>query len=154
MDDFAALRADIDREMRNLERLSQELVKILAATIEGTSARVRAAGSLIHDFYTGVEKIFRRIATRMDQDLPTGEDWHVQLLQRMAVSVEAIRPPVIDEMLENQLEEYLRFRHLFRNIYGFDLKWERCQPLVKQLDKTFRDLKEQIDCFENFLGSI
>jgi len=112
VDNFAALRADIDREMRNLERLSQELVKVLAATIEGTSARVRAAGSIIHDFYTGVEKIFRRIATRMDQDLPTGEDWHVQLLQRMAVSVEAIRPPVIDEMLENQLEEYLRFRHL------------------------------------------
>ncbi len=154
MDDFAALRADIDREMRNLERLSQELVTVLAATTEGTSARVRAAGSVIHDFYTGVEKIFRRIATRVDQDLPTGDDWHVHLLHRMAVSVEEIRPPVIDETLENQLEEYLRFRHLFRNIYGFDLKWERCQPLVERLDKTFGDLKEQIGNFGEFLGSI
>ena len=154
MDDFAALRADIDREMRNLERLSQELVRVLVATTEGTSARVRAAGSVIHDFYTGAEKIFRRIAIRMDQDLPTGEDWHVQLLHRMAVSVEEIRPAVIDGTLENQLEEYLRFRHLFRNIYGFDLKWERCQPLAERMDKTFGDLKEQIGIFENFLSSI
>lgn len=154
MDNFAALRADIDREMRNLERLSQELVRVLVATTEGTSARVRAAGSVIHDFYTGAEKIFRRIAIRMDQDLPTGEDWHVQLLHRMAVSVEEIRPAVIDETLEDQLEEYLRFRHLFRNIYGFDLKWERCQPLAERMDKTFGDLKEQIGIFENFLSSI
>jgi len=154
VDNFAALRADIDREMRNLERLSQELVRVLVATTEGTSARVRAAGSVIHDFYTGAEKIFRRIAIRMDQDLPTGEDWHVQLLHRMAVSVEEIRPAVIDETLENQLEEYLRFRHLFRNIYGFDLKWERCQPLAERMDKTFGDLKEQIGIFENFLSSI
>ena len=154
MGDFAALRADIDRETRSLERLAQELVTVLAATTEGTSARVRAAGSVIHDFYTGVEKIFRRIAIRMDQDLPTGEDWHVQLLQRMAVSVEGIRPPVIDEHLENQLEEYLRFRHLFRNIYGFDLKWERCQPLVERLNKTFGSLTDNIITFEKFLDSI
>jgi len=154
VDNFAALRADIDREMRNLERLSQELVRVLVATTEGTSARVRAAGSVIHDFYTGAEKIFRRIAIRMDQDLPTGEDWHVQLLHRMAVPVEEIRPAVIDETLEDQLEEYLRFRHLFRNIYGFDLKWERCQPLAERMDKTFGDLKEQIGIFENFLSSI
>ena len=154
MGDFAALRADIDRETRSLERLAQELVTVLAATTAGTSARVRAAGSVIHDFYTGVEKIFRRIAIRMDQDLPTGEDWHVQLLQRMAVSVEGIRPPVIDEHLENQLEEYLRFRHLFRNIYGFDLKWERCQPLVERLNKTFGSLTDNIITFEKFLDSI
>ena len=31
----------------------------------------------------------------------------------MAMSIEGIRPQVIDEKLENDLEEYLRFRHLF-----------------------------------------
>lgn len=151
---FAALKADIDREMRNLERLTQELDTVLDATAEETPVRVRAAGSVLHDFYTGVEKIFRRIAMRIDQDLPTGEDWHVQLLQRMAVPVEGIRPEVIDETLENSLEEYLRFRHLFRNMYGFDLKWERCRPLAERLNKTFADLKAQMERFKNFLDSI
>lgn len=130
---FAALKADIDRELRNLERLTRELKEILSTTAEGSPTRVRAAGSVLHDFYTGVEKIFRRIAVRIDQDLPTGEDWHIQLLQRMAVPVEEIRPRVIDEKLESDLEEYLRFRHLFRNIYGFELKWRRCRPLGDDL---------------------
>jgi len=151
---FAALKADIDRELRNLERLSRELNKILSTTAEDSVIRVRAAGSVLHDFYTGAEKIFRRIAVRIDQDLPTGNDWHVQLLQRMAVPVEGIRPRVIGEKLETELEEYLRFRHLFRNIYGFELKWERCRPLIENLGKVFSELKEQIEEFKNFLDSI
>ena len=154
MDKFAALKADIERELQNLDRLTLELNTVLTTTSPNTAVRVRATGSVIHDFYTGVEKIFRRIATRVDQDLPTGEDWHVQLLQRMSVPLEEIRPQVIDEHLERNLEEYLRFRHLFRNIYGFELKWGRCQPLAERLHKTFADLKEQIGDFRDFLGSI
>ncbi len=151
---FAALKADIDQEVRNLERLLCEMNEIFSTTQEGSTARVRAAGSILHDFYTGVERIFRQIGVRIDQDLPREEDWHIQLLHRMAVPVEGIRPRVIDEKLEAKLEEYLRFRHLFRNIYGFELKWDRCQPLVENLDQVFSDLKEQIDKFESFLNSI
>ena len=58
------------------------------------------------------------------------------------------------ETLGNSPEEYLRFRHLFRNIYGFELRWERCQPLAERLHETFADLKEQIGDFEDFLDSI
>ena len=59
---FAALKADIDHELRNLKRLAKELDDILTATKEGSIARTRAVGSLLHDFYTGVEKIFSQIA--------------------------------------------------------------------------------------------
>lgn len=88
---FAALKADIDRGLVNLERLSCELEEVLSATVESSAARVRAVDSVLHDFYTGVEKIFRRIVAKIDQDLPVGEDWHIQLLQRMATPVERIR---------------------------------------------------------------
>jgi hypothetical protein len=154
VDRFAALKADIDRQLQHLERLTLELNTVLAATRDIETVRVRAAGSVIHDFYTGAEKIFRLIATRVDQDLPAGEDWHVRLLQRMAAQVEDIRPQVIDEVVESNLEEYLRFRHLFRNIYGFDLRWERCQPLAERLGETFNSLREQLDEFKVFLDSI
>ncbi len=151
---FAALKADIDHELRNLKRLAKELDDILTTTKEESIARTRAIGSLLHDFYTGVEKIFRQIATKVDQDLPAGEGWHIQLLKRMAIPIEGIRPQVIDETLENDLEEYLRFRHLFRNIYGFELKWTKCQPLVERLNYVICELEEQITKFESFLDSI
>lgn len=145
---FAALKADIDRELRNLERLSRELDEILSTMAEGSVIRVRAAGSVLHDFYTGAEKICRRIAVRIDQDLPTGEDWHVQLFQRVAVPAEGIRPRN-GEKLETDLEQYLR-----SNIYGFKLEWERYRPLIENFGKVFSDLKEKIEGFKGFLDSI
>jgi hypothetical protein len=72
----------------------------------------------------------------------------------MSVPLEEIRPQVIDEPLERDLEEYLRFRHLFRNIYGFELRWELCQPLAERLHQTFVKLKRQMERFEDFLDSI
>lgn len=104
---FAALKAEIDYELHNLKQLSKELDDILSATEEGSIARTRAVGSLLHDFYSGAEKIFRQIAVKIDQDLPTGEGWHIQLLKRMAMSIEGIRPQVIDEKLENDRSLHL-----------------------------------------------
>lgn len=70
---FTALKADIDHELRNLKRLAKELDDILTTTKEESIARTRVIGSMLHDFYTGVEKIFRQIAIKVDQDLPAGK---------------------------------------------------------------------------------
>jgi len=72
----------------------------------------------------------------------------------MAIPIEGIRPQVIDDELKTELEEYLRFRHLFRNIYGFELKWDKCQPLAEKLNVVFSDFKEQINKFKTFLDSL
>jgi len=48
------------------------------------------------------------------------------------------------------LKEYLKFRHLFRHIYGFELKWERIKPLVLSTD-VFHNLKKDIRKFMDYL---
>jgi len=116
--------------------------------------RVRTGGGILHDFYCGVERIFRLIAARIDQDLPDGADWHVQLLQRMATDIETVRPAVLDDALLRQLDEYLRFRHLFRNIYGFALEWERCSELLAGLPALFDELDRQLAVFDTFLYTL
>lgn len=39
-------------------------------------------------------------------------------------------PPVIAAELRERLKEYLGFRHLFRNIYGIELKWDKLKDLL------------------------
>lgn len=90
----------------------------------------------------------------IDGNMPSGEEWHKRLLDRMAVEVEDLRPPVIDSALKEQLSEYLRFRHLFRHIYGFELNWDRCRPLVQKLPEINRELSDSLDRFEDFLQEI
>lgn len=153
MSSFTGLKADIRREIENLTRLvhSMDELRDQLRSHEPTEFDVRAAGSLLHDFYTGLEKIFQRIALKVDQDLPAGSDWHLQLLQRMATRIEGVRPPVLSDDQMRHLEEYLRFRHLFRNIYGFELRWELIEPLVADMSVRFEEIQSQL---EEFLASL
>jgi hypothetical protein len=152
---FAVLRAEIRRELDNVRRLVAEAEE-WESKLESwpDMVRVRTAGGILHDFYTATERIFRLIALRVDEDLPEGADWHVQLLRRMATTIESIRPAVLDTDTEQTLDEYLRFRHLFRNIYGFDLEWERCRELLIDLPPVFARLESDIQRFDEFLRTL
>lgn len=90
----------------------------------------------LHNFYTGCERIFRLIASELNGALPSGHDWHKRLLDRMRSEREG-RPAVLASETAQLLEKYLAFRHIVRNIYGFELdpqevlvleseKWESC----------------------------
>ena len=152
---FAVLRADISRELDNVRRLGAE-ARDWSDRLVGLpdNIRVRTAGSILHDFYCGAERIFRLVAMGLDGDLPAGSDWYIDLLHRMATEIEPVRPALLDRETARQLEEFLRFRHLFRNLYGFDLDWDRCQVLLQKLPVTLRRLEQQICAFDEFLGSL
>lgn len=147
-----AFREDIKIELENLERLTEEMKQLLSGIGDTPSfIEIRAAGSIIHDFYCGTEKIFERIALHIDKSLPQGENWHTELLLQMAKPLNGVRRAIITEGLLQDLKEYLRFRHLFRNIYGFELKWERFKEFCIRLEDIFRDLKFKIEKFFNRL---
>ena len=151
---FVILKSDVRRELENVHRLVDEAEEWRPRLSDWPhTVRVRTAGGILHDFYSAVERIFRYIATEIDDDLPSGSSWHIQLLQRMATDLETIRPAVLDRTIARQLGEYLRFRHVFRNMYGFDLEWERCNKLLVELPETFARLKEQMNAFLDFLAT-
>lgn len=135
-------------EITNLERLSGEMNDLLIESErEKGFIEVRAAGSILHDFYCGIEKIFERIALSLDKEFPDGGNWHVELLLQMGKPEEDVRDKIISENLTAKLKEFLRFRHLYRNIYGFDLKWDRIKPLCAELGNVLENLKKELDGF-------
>lgn len=150
------LKAEIEREKEQLKRLEQELMglqdKLYA--FEPSAYDIRAAGSILHDFYNGVETIFRRIAHELNGGLPSGHDWHKQLLIDMGLEIEGVRPAVISNELVTNLHSYLGFRHVFRNVYGFLLDIERVKTLVSQLPDISKELRKKIDCFITYLESL
>jgi len=93
-----------------------------------TAFDLRGIGSLLHDFYTAVEDVFEAIAGNVNGAVPDGESWHKDLLVKMSIPIPELRPAVISQDLRWKLDEYLRFRHVFRNVYGHLLYWERLRP--------------------------
>ena len=108
---------------------------------------LRAAGSILHDFYTGIEKIFESIGKEVDGRIPMGEEWHSDLLHQMALDIPGLRPPVISSDTEKKLREYLGFRHLFRKRYGFELDWEKMKRLFLKMPQVLSRLEGELSLF-------
>jgi hypothetical protein len=71
----------------------------------------------------------------------------------MALEVPGRRPPVVTPDTARALDEFLRFRHLFRNLYGFELEWSRLLPLLQHLPATAQQVREDVEQFLGFLES-
>ena len=144
--DKEALKKEIEIEIENIEKLVKEMDEITKRFTDMPDfIKTRAAGSILHDFYCGVEKIFERIAIQIDGGLPKSEEWHTELLLQMAQPIEGFRDSVISKEIMEKLKEYLRFRHLFRHIYGFELKWEWFKSLALSLNRILNELKNELE---------
>ena len=151
MNELGEIIEDIRAELAGMENLRQELRSLRDLRYPGVH---RAWGSILHDFYTGCERIFLRIARDIDRDLPQGEHWHIDLLSRIETDRGQIRPEVISEDLARALRPYLGFRHVFRNIYGYELQADRLHPLIEHFDETLNRFQAELKTFLAFLEEV
>ncbi|AAM23973.1 MAG: hypothetical protein XD49_1370 [Caldanaerobacter subterraneus] len=134
-----------DRGMFNSKTLKKKLTDDFV---------LRAVGSIFHDFYTAVENMFRIIAKNIDGFIPSGAEWHLELLEQMCVPIEGTRPAFISAGTKLLLNEFRGFRHVFRNIYGFNLIPERIARLLEIFPETVNSLKRDVEKFVNEMESI
>ncbi|MGI6284297.1 hypothetical protein SEF58_00610 [Neomoorella humiferrea] len=163
---YLLLEARIRKEVSNLERLERELARynlfprIQADSLGGfglaDEASLRIIGSILHDYYTAIEKIFRIIARDIDCSVPTGEQWHKELLDQMTLEVPGLRPALLDKETARKLDELRAFRHVFRNIYGFSLDPDKIHQLLEGLPELASSFKKDLYLFNlkmrRFLG--
>ncbi len=152
---FALVRADVESELESLNQLLDELNLTLKRFGKNPSSiEIRATGSILHDFYCGVEKIFERIASEIDGEPPKGENWHFQLLNRMTFEIPEVRPAVIGSGTTDRLKDYFRFRHLFRNVYGSHLEWGKIEDLTAPFTEILEAFNSDINRFLGFLDGL
>lgn len=148
--------AEITGELENTQRVVSETeqAKQKFTSKEPVSLELRGLASLLLDFYNGVESIFAIIAQELNGGIPAGQEWHKQLLKDMTIKIDDLRPAVIDTSIGEELDEYLRFRHLFIHSYGFSLKWERVRFLLDKLATVFKQFQQQTEIFLEFVRSL
>ena len=105
----------------------------------------------LHGFYSGLERIFERIAETVDGSIPTGENWHHLLLTQMNQEIPTIRPAVISQNTLQRLDEFRGFRHVVRNVYTFHFDEAKLERLVMGAGETFTQVKAEILAFADFL---
>mgnify|MGYP001607547523 CR=1 FL=1 len=108
----------------------------------------------LHGFYSGLERIFEKTASLIDGNVPSGANWHQELLNQMSIEIPGVRPAVISSELKDLLEDYRGFRHVVRNVYTYHLNPEKMEPLGAKLRKVFEQSDAELTAFARFLQSI
>jgi hypothetical protein len=153
--EIKVVKARIYEELKNISTLAAELQrKNIYRSTDGfidDSFFLRSIGSVLHDFYVAVENTLKIICSEVDEKLPEGSNWHIMLLKQASYEIPDIRPAVISKHTMDNLDKFRAFRHIFRNVYGYNLDSMRIKELLLELPETVELFTEDVATFLNIL---
>ena len=157
IESYLVLGGRIRAELSDLERLvsrAEQAIQAAQKRRQDMEFYIDSAALNLHDVYAGLEHLFRQIASTVDGNVPSSSEWHRDLLDQMGLDLPSLRPPVLSVQVIHALEEYLRFRHVVRNVYTYLLDAERIGRLVRQLRPVFEQAKQELFIFAEFLERV
>lgn len=144
------IRQEVD-ELANIVARAGRAGRVAQKGGEDSDLYIDAAALNLHDFYTGLERIFRQIATIVDRSVPSTPEWHRDLLKQMCIDIPDLRPAVLSQEMCAALDEFMRFRHIVRNVYAFQLDGERIERLVQDGRSLMTQIGIELEGFSAFL---
>lgn len=157
IESYLVLAERIRKELGEIEQLVSRAKRALSTARKNpqdADLLLDSAALNMHDTYSGFERVFKQIAATVDGAVPTSSEWHRELLEQMALDLPKVRPPVLSRKSIQGLDEYLRFRHIVRNVYTFSFDPERVGRLVKELDAVFKKVQQELSAFAAFLENV
>ena len=120
---------------------------------EAAEERSDAAALRLQSLYTGIERCFVQIVRVLNGGPPDGADWHRRLLERMGVSTE-LRPALLDASTVAGLAELMRFRHVVRHLYAYELERDQVLRLLQRALELWPVVDSQLVSFEAWLTEL
>jgi len=118
------VKSDIEAAIRHFGR-SVELYRrggFDAPGLDGYQAGMALMHSL-QSAHTSLEGGLIRILAILDEERPVGENWHADLIKRVAAALPGKRPPVLEGDLVSAAEETRRLRRqAFQNYHSFEVR--------------------------------
>lgn len=142
------LALDLQVEQEKLDRLVESLAGL--GPVDGDGLRVDAAALRLQSFYTGIERCLLQISRVLNGGTPDGGDWHRRLLERMGHATDE-RPAVLSPASTAALQELLRFRHLVRHLYAYELQPEPVERLRLLSISLWPQVREELGGFQRWL---
>lgn len=157
IESYVVLAGRICKELDDLKRLvsrANRAIETARRNPQDTDLYLDSAALNLHDVYSGFERLFKQIAATVDGNVPSSSEWHRDLLEQMGLDLPQVRPSVLTAESIRILDEYLRFRHVVRNVYTFSFDAERVGRLVAELSVAFKQIENELLTFSAFLEKV
>ena len=102
-----------------------EIDRIFARLKERKKGKGKAAmesiGYQLHNLYCAFEDLFKIVADSFENHIQEKSRYHAELLRRMTIPIEGVRPPLLGQQCSALLENLRSFRHFFRHPSSYEL---------------------------------
>ena len=134
---MANTREKIEAEFENIERVLADLPRPDSLK-KLSSLEMAGVAALIHNFYNGIENVFKQLVISKGLSMPQGPSWHIDLIEICVAN------QIISRTTADMLKEYVSFRHFFSHAYSFDVDEERIAPLLERIKDVHKNLVKDI----------
>jgi len=107
----------------------------------------------VHHFYGAAESIFERVARAFEGTPAKSDRWHQDLLERMSLAIDDMRPAVLRRETARALGPVLGFRHFFRHAYAVSFDPRRLELTAEDVRRAHELVSVDLDAFEGALLS-
>ncbi len=145
---LAILRAEIRAQVEEIEGIYARLED---RKRKKDKAAMESVGYQLHNLYCAFEDLFKVVAETFENHIQDKSKYHLELLKRMAIPIEGVRPRLLSQESFPLLDNLRSFRHLFRHAYSYELD-ERKLKIV--LDDAYTLKKIYGIDIEVFLSSL
>lgn len=150
--EIQTLKAEIQADAQAIAEIYAELDR-LSGQLEQEHELI-LTGYFLHNIYTAFESIFQRISRVFGNGVSEAGSWHADLLRRMSLDIEDLRPRVIGHAAYRHLDELRRFRHLFRSGYRLHFDPDRLGALLRDAQALRGLYRADLDRFLAFLNTL
>ncbi len=131
------LPEDILIEKENIEK-TLEVMREALSRRNKTYVELSAIGASLHQCYSGMEKIIKRILKARNISTPSSSSSHKDLLNI------SVQQGIISDELLNRLDKFRGFRHFFVHGYGISLNKEELMPLTEEFPEVWEQFVTEI----------
>jgi hypothetical protein len=124
--------------------------ELLNESFAGYDARM-AFMHAMQSGHTSVETGLRRLLSVLGEPMPSGGDWHADLISRLGRPIDGGRSAVFSEDLTLALQETRRFRHVAMHSYD-TFKLPLAVLAAQAGQKVARELRPALERFRVALG--
>lgn len=114
---------------------------------EGSISGLEGCAHHLCRLYNVVEQMAMRVARAFENHLEEDGGWHAELIRRLSIPIDGIRPALFDDSMRAPLRELRGFRHVVNHAYELTLDRDRMALLVRDAGKVAPLLERACESF-------
>ena len=138
-----------DRIMKEISRID-DLINVAKPFLHSCQFRkidfevISTAAMTMHSFYNGIDSIGVLILKIFGDNTDKDKKWHKYMVEAL-FGANSLNRNILRKELFIQVVTFMSFRHVARNTYATELKWEKMKILVYNLEETWTMIKSDFE---------